>query len=341
MRWPARLVLESSVEAPRSFRSRFLLRGGNGNGPSVAGADDGACVGEAHECVAESLVADAELGAELRTTEGTPCAAQSVEHEGLEIARHVVVLGGRVARDDGEVDIGIVAGDELEAQRIRSSGGAVLDGEDERVLLPADVEVGVAPGVKVTAAAEREPGLCAGATVFACMMHDEDGDVVLALQGAEIPEQRGDLTGVVLVDAVQSDEGIEDEQARRIAADGVSQARLVAPAIEAQNGDGDDVDGNGCEIELSSAADAREARLDDGRRVLGHVEEDGARVVDVEGSEARGARGDRDGEIEREPGLAALGRAAEDADGSARPERVDEPACERVAVVEIRGADDG
>jgi hypothetical protein len=43
-------------------------------------------------------------------------------------------------------------------------------------------------------------------------------------------------------------------------------------------------------LELSRAADARESRLDDGGGVLGHVEEDG--------------------EIEREPGLAALGCTA-------------------------------
>jgi hypothetical protein len=65
------------------------------------------------------------------------------------------------------------------------------------------------------------------------MMHDEDGDVVLALQGAEVAEQRGDLSGVVLVDAMKSHEGIEDEEARRVAANRVAQTRLIAPANEA------------------------------------------------------------------------------------------------------------
>ena len=107
-------MLENSVESPRSFRSRLLLRGGNGNGPSVAGTDDGAVRGETHEGIAEALVADAELDAQLRAAEGTSGAAKSVEHEGVEIARHVV-LGVRVAGDDGEVDVGIVAGDKLKA----------------------------------------------------------------------------------------------------------------------------------------------------------------------------------------------------------------------------------
>ena len=107
-------MLENIVESPRSFRSRLLLRDGNGNGPSVAGTNDGAGRDETHEGIAEALVANAELDAKLRATEGSARAAESVEHEGIEIARHVE-LGGRIARGDGEVDVGIVADDELKA----------------------------------------------------------------------------------------------------------------------------------------------------------------------------------------------------------------------------------
>jgi len=107
-------VLENNFDTPRSFRSRFLLRGGNGNDPSVAVAKDGAGRDETHEGIAETLVADAELGAKLRTTEGSARAGKGVEDERLEIARRVV-LGGRIARGDGEVDVRIVADDELKA----------------------------------------------------------------------------------------------------------------------------------------------------------------------------------------------------------------------------------
>jgi len=292
-------VLENGVCVRRSFRSRILLRGGNGNGPSVAGSNDGAARDETRERIAEPLVADAELGAKLRAAAGAG-PAKSVEHDGVEIARGVV-LYGVLARGESEVDVRIVAGDELKAERIGSGGGAVLDGEEKGVLLTPDVEVGIAPCVEVAASAERLAGLRASAAIFACMMHDEDGDVVLALQRTEVAEQRGDLTGVVLVDAVQAHEGIKDEETRRVSADGVAQPRLIASAIEAEHGHGDDVDGDAGELGVSSAADASEARFDDRRRVLGHVEEDGPCVVDVEGAEACGARGDGDGEIEREP----------------------------------------
>lgn len=143
-------MLENGVRAPGSFRSRLLLRGGNGNGPSVAGTDEGAGRDETDEGIAEPLVAYAELGAELRTTEGAAGAAERGEHERIEIALRVV-LDGRVARDDGQVDVRVVSRDELEAKRIGSGSGAVLDGEDEGVLLPAHVEIGVAPRVEVAA----------------------------------------------------------------------------------------------------------------------------------------------------------------------------------------------
>lgn len=172
------------------------------------------------------------------------------------------------------------------------------------------------------------------------MVHDEDGDVMLALEGAEVAEQGGDLAGVVLVDAVQTDEGVEHEQAWCELADGGTQAGLVAAAIEAQHRRRDDMDRRVGQIERAGTAESGEPRLDDRRRVLGHVEQDGPRMVDVERIQAGCARGDGDREVEGEPGFAGFGGAAEDADGTARPEGVDEPAWEGVAIVEVGGADD-
>jgi hypothetical protein len=48
-------------EAPDGVPFRGLRRGGNGNGPAVADADDGAAVGEEGEGVAEAFVSDAKL----------------------------------------------------------------------------------------------------------------------------------------------------------------------------------------------------------------------------------------------------------------------------------------
>jgi len=44
------------------------------------------------------------------------------------------------------------------------------------------------------------------------VVDEHDGDVEAALQVAQVREQRRDLAGEVLVDAVQPDKRIEDEE---------------------------------------------------------------------------------------------------------------------------------
>jgi hypothetical protein len=84
-----------------------------------------------------------------------------------------------------------------------------------------------------------------------------------------------------------------------------------------------------------------EARLDDGGRVLGHVHQDAARLSDGECAETGRRAGNGQGHVEAEPALAALGRAADDADAGARPERVDEPAALIAELLQESGAHDG
>jgi hypothetical protein len=95
---------------------------------------------------------------------------------------------------------------------------------------------------------------------------------MLALEGTRIAEQGGDLAGVVLVDAVETDEGVEHEQARCKLADGDAQVGLVAATIEAKHRRRDGVDGRAGQIERSGTAESGEPRLDDRSRVLGHVD---------------------------------------------------------------------
>ena len=111
--------------------------------------------------------------------------------------------------------------------------------------------------------------------------------------------------------------------------------------FEADGRGGDDVEGEAGEIDGAVAADARQSRLDDAERVLGHVDEGAPRLGHVERAEAGGAAGNGDGDLEAEPTLAALGSAPEDTDARARPELVDEPSTLDVGLVEIGGAGDG
>ena len=58
---------------------------------------------------------------------------------------------------------------------------------------------------------------------LARVVDDDDGELVAALQLAQVGEQRRDLAGDVLVDAVQADEGIEDEEPGPQRGDGVGE----------------------------------------------------------------------------------------------------------------------
>ncbi len=77
-------------------------------------------------------------------------------------------------------------GYEMKTERIGRRCGAMLDREDNRLLLPTDIQIGIAPCVEVAAAAEGKTGLSAGAAVFARVVHDKDREIELALQSSKI-----------------------------------------------------------------------------------------------------------------------------------------------------------
>jgi hypothetical protein len=76
------------------------------------------------------------------------------------------------------------------------------------------------------------------AGAFAGVVDEDDGEAVAALQVAQVSEQRGDFAADILVDAVQPDEGVEDEQPRFQAGDGLRQTRSIGFEVEAQTGTG-------------------------------------------------------------------------------------------------------
>ena len=69
--------------------------------------------------------------------------------------------------------------------------------------------------------------------------------------------------------------------------------------------------------------------------VLGGEQQDRARFVGGEAAQAWDAGGDRDGDVERQEGLAALGLAADDADRLAHPQPIDEPLLSTRPVLEL------
>ena len=158
------------------------------------------------------------------------------------------------------------------------------------------------------------------------VVHDSDGNLVGALQVSEIRKDGGDLAGCVFINAVQADKRIEDEQPGSAQGHGLGEAAAVVGLVEAQRGDVDDLDVGVLERDPGGATDAVEALADDMERILGGIEEDGAGGSHGEAPEAGSTRGDGHSHLQGEKRLAALGLAADDADGLGGPELVDEPA---------------
>src|SRR5271169_4254260 len=125
---------------------------------------------------------------------------------------------------------------------------------------------------------------------------------------------------------MQADEGIEDEQPRLQPGDGLVEARAVGVEIEAQAGGGDHLDVEFGEGGAGRGTDAFEAASDDVQSVFGGIEQDATGAGNREAAQAGDAGSDGNGQIEGEEGFAALGLAADDADGLFRPKPVDQPA---------------
>ena len=194
----------------------------------------------------------------------------------------------------------------------------MLDGQRQLLVVATQVEVAVAPGVELGGAAQGLPGADARSALPG-VVHDEHGDAVPTLQLAQPGEQGRDLATGVLVDAVQPHEGIEDEQPGPQPVDGLGEVAPISVEVEAQRRRGDDLDIEIGEHNAGGGGDAVEAAADDVQRVLGGVEQDASGPGHGEAAQAGRAGGDRYGEVESQERLAALGLAADDADGLLRP----------------------
>ena len=95
--------------------------------------------------------------------------------------------------------------------------------------------------------------------------------------------------------------------------------------VEAQCRHVDDGDVEGLEAGAGGAGDPVQALAHQVSGVLGGEHQDRAGPGGGEVAQARDAGGDGDGEVHRQDGFAALGLAADDADGLFAPQRVDQP----------------
>ena len=89
------------------------------------------------------------------------------------------------------------------------------------------------------------------------------------LEVAQEAEDGCDIRDGVLVDAVEADQGVEDQDARPDARHGVLQALAVVAVVETQDGHVDDGDVEGLEVGAGDPGDTFEAAAHDMGGVLG------------------------------------------------------------------------
>lgn len=101
--------------------------------------------------------------------------------------------------------------------------------------------------------------------------------------------------------------------------DGFREALAVLGKVEAEDGRGDDLHVEGIEAGAGGERDTFEAAAYDVQGVLGGEEQDTALRDGLEAAEAGHAGRDGYGHVEGQEGLAALGLAANNADGLGGP----------------------
>ena len=125
----------------------------------------------------------------------------------------------------------------------------MLNRQDQRVLPAAEGERRIHPGKEIARTAQAQP--TGGRAIFAGMMDDKDRQVVSALQGAQVAENRGHLAGLVFVHLMQADEGVQEKQTRRLAAHSFGEAMLIRQQIQAHRGCSDDDDGQRVQVQTA------------------------------------------------------------------------------------------
>ena len=105
--------------------------------------------------------------------------------------------------------------------------------------------------------------------------------------------------------------------------------------VKARDRDVDDGDVEGLEVGFGGSGNAFEAGAYDVAGVLGGEQQDRSGLCGGEAAQAGNAGSDGDREVEGEEEFAALGLAADDADGLLAPQRLDHPLAGQRAVLEV------
>ncbi len=153
---------------------------------------------------------------------------------------------------------------ELDLEIVEAGGGAMFGGHEDLPVTAFEVEIAVSPGVQLGASSQGLPG--SGGAAFAGVVDEQDRGLEASLDVAQEAEDGGDLGDGIFVDAVEADEGVENEEAGPDALHGLDQALAVGAMIEAQGWHVDDGDVEGLEAGVGGAGDALQAGAPRARR---------------------------------------------------------------------------
>src|SRR6202050_4140365 len=203
-----------------------------GEAISFLGLDDAAGVGEHGEPLIARGGADATAGTQLGERQR---GAGSSECGGDALVERAWWRRCRIAPVDDLQGKGGTTLCQLDGGGGHGWRGTMLDRQREIIAVAAEVEVGIAPGMELRGAAQRLTGADA-ATALLGVMDDEHGNVMPALPLAQVGEEGRDFAAGVFVDAVETYERIEDEQARLQSGDGLREG--AAGGVPSETGGG-------------------------------------------------------------------------------------------------------
>ena len=313
-------MVTRSRDRVQSFRIPFpwLPRCGNGNAAlakdeAAVQAFDAAVGTQPREAVAEGGVASAERLSKSLATEWEVGRGEGGDNAIGEIGSGF--LGSVLTLDHAQMGRGL--GDQLQHTGWRRGCGAMFGRQDEMAVAPAEEEIAVAPGVQVARAPERLT--VHRSTLLSQVVHQDERQVVTALEQPELGQECRDVRRRVLVETMKSHERVEDKKPGTVAIEGGGEPCPIVLGIESETVRKDEPEVESLDIDVARNRDGADAGTELCRAVLSPVEEDGAGITDREAAEGGSAAGDADREIEGEPGLAALGRAADEAHAMTGP----------------------
>ena len=160
----------------------------------------------------------------------------------------------------GLASAGVIGGQQMERQRRWRGCSTMLDGEPQAVGPAGEIEVGIAPGPEIAAAAQRLAGK--GGAALAGMVDEEDGGVEGACQLTQCGENGGDLAGVIFIGALEAYERIKDQQLGALAGERKVEPVQVLGTVETERSVKDEPDIECGEVGAARVRDALDATFD-------------------------------------------------------------------------------